>query len=105
MTGFRRKGVPITQFDPHPQGDRGLAEVCQYISFEGLRVALKEAQYYISYLKFDWLQEVSETALLTMLTDPSVVVGYQLIERVPGWPQMPMGPMTMGRRRRPIARG
>lgn len=41
-----------------------LADVCRYISFEGLRLALKEAQDYISYLKFDWLQKVSEDCAL-----------------------------------------
>lgn len=44
-----------------------LAEVCRYVSFEGLRLALKEAQGYISYLKFDWLQTVSESCVLEEL--------------------------------------
>ena len=41
-----------------------LADVCRYISFDGLREALTEAQTYISYLKFDWLQSVSESCEL-----------------------------------------
>jgi EVE domain len=41
-----------------------LAEVCRYISFEGLREALITVQNYITYLKFDWLQTVSESCAL-----------------------------------------
>jgi len=41
-----------------------LAEVCRYISFEGLREALVTAQDYIPYLKFDWLQAASESCAL-----------------------------------------
>jgi hypothetical protein len=37
-----------------------LVEVCRYISFEGFREALTNAQDYISFLKPTWLQEVSE---------------------------------------------
>jgi hypothetical protein len=38
-----------------------LVEVCRYISFEGLREALEAARDYVSYLKSDWLQTVSES--------------------------------------------
>jgi hypothetical protein len=38
-----------------------LVEVCRYISFEGLREALATVRDYISYLKPDWLQTVSES--------------------------------------------
>ena len=38
-----------------------LAQVCRYISFEGLRDALSAAQDYVTYLKFDWLQNISKT--------------------------------------------
>jgi len=41
-----------------------LVDVCRYISFEGLREALTAAQNYISYLKPDWLQTVSESCAL-----------------------------------------
>jgi hypothetical protein len=38
-----------------------LVDVCRYISFGRLHEALTEAQNYISFLKFDWLQAVSES--------------------------------------------
>jgi hypothetical protein len=38
-----------------------LVDVCRYISFERLREALAEAQNYVTYLKFDWIQAVSES--------------------------------------------
>lgn len=38
-----------------------LVDVCRYISFERLREALTEAQNYVTFLKFDWLQAVSES--------------------------------------------
>jgi hypothetical protein len=41
-----------------------LAEVCRYISFERLRDALKAAQDFVSFLKPDWLQSVSESCFL-----------------------------------------
>jgi hypothetical protein len=41
-----------------------LVDVCRYISFEGLREALTAARNYISYLKPDWLQTVSESCAL-----------------------------------------
>jgi hypothetical protein len=41
-----------------------LVDVCRYISFEGLRDALAAAQDYISYLKPDWLQSVSESCAI-----------------------------------------
>jgi hypothetical protein len=41
-----------------------LVDVCRYISFEGFREALAAAQNYISYLKSDWLQSVSESCAL-----------------------------------------
>jgi hypothetical protein len=41
-----------------------LVEVCRYISFEGLQEELTVARKLISYLKFDWLQEVSESCVL-----------------------------------------
>lgn len=41
-----------------------LAEVCRYISFEGLREALKTVQEFITFLKPDWLQSVSESCVL-----------------------------------------
>ena len=41
-----------------------LAEVCRYISFEGLREALKTVQDLITYLKPDWLQSISESCVL-----------------------------------------
>src|SRR5258707_14411058 len=41
-----------------------LAEVCRYIPFEGLREALKTVQDFITFLKPDWLQSVSESCAL-----------------------------------------
>ena len=38
-----------------------LVDVCRYISFERLREALAEAQNFVTFLKFDWLQAVSES--------------------------------------------
>jgi hypothetical protein len=38
-----------------------LVDVCRYISFDRLREALAEAQNYVTFLKFDWLQAVSES--------------------------------------------
>jgi len=38
-----------------------LVDVCRYISFEALREALTAAQDYVSFLKFAWLQKVSES--------------------------------------------
>jgi hypothetical protein len=37
-----------------------LAEVCRYIPFEGLRDTLKTVQDFITFLKPDWLQNISE---------------------------------------------
>jgi predicted RNA-binding protein len=44
-----------------------LVEVCRYISFEGLREALTAAHDYVSFLKPDWLQAVSESCALEEL--------------------------------------
>lgn len=41
-----------------------LVEVCRYISFEGFREALTAAHNYVSFLKADWLQAVSESCAL-----------------------------------------
>jgi len=41
-----------------------LVEVCRYIAFEGLRDALTSAHDYISFLKPDWLQKISESCAL-----------------------------------------
>ena len=41
-----------------------LVDVCRYISFEGLRDALTAAHDYISFLKPDWLQKISESCAL-----------------------------------------
>jgi hypothetical protein len=41
-----------------------LAEVCRYIPFEGLREALKTARDFVSFLKPDWLQNISESCAL-----------------------------------------
>jgi hypothetical protein len=41
-----------------------LVDVCRYISFEGFREALTAAHNYISFLKPDWLQAVSESCAL-----------------------------------------
>jgi hypothetical protein len=41
-----------------------LVDVCRYISFEGLREALTAAHDYISYLKPDWLQSISESCAI-----------------------------------------
>ncbi len=41
-----------------------LVEVCRYISFDGLREALAAAHDYVSFLKPDWLQAVSESCAL-----------------------------------------
>lgn len=41
-----------------------LVEVCRYISFEGLREALTAAHDYVTFLKPDWLQAVSESCAL-----------------------------------------
>jgi hypothetical protein len=41
-----------------------LAEVCRYIPFEGLREALRTVQDFITFLKPDWLQSVSESCAL-----------------------------------------
>jgi len=41
-----------------------LVEVCRYISFEGLREALTAAHDYVSFLKPEWLQSVSESCAL-----------------------------------------
>jgi hypothetical protein len=41
-----------------------LVEVCRYISFEGFRDALATVQNYVSFLKPDWLQAVSESCAL-----------------------------------------
>lgn len=38
-----------------------LADFCRYISFEGLREALAAAHNYVSFLKPEWLQTVSES--------------------------------------------
>ena len=38
-----------------------LVDVCRYISFEGLRDALTEAEEYVSHLKPTWLQTISES--------------------------------------------
>jgi hypothetical protein len=38
-----------------------LVDVCRYISFERLREALAEAKNFVTFLKFDWLQDVSES--------------------------------------------
>jgi hypothetical protein len=38
-----------------------LVDVCRYISFDALRGALTAAQEYVSFLKFAWLQKVSES--------------------------------------------
>jgi hypothetical protein len=38
--------------------------VCRYISFEGLREALKTVQNLITFLKPDWLQSISESCVL-----------------------------------------
>jgi hypothetical protein len=41
-----------------------LVEVCRYISFESFREALTSAHNYVSFLKADWLQAVSESCAL-----------------------------------------
>jgi hypothetical protein len=41
-----------------------LAEVCRYIPFEGFREALIAAQDFVSFLKPDWLQKISESCAL-----------------------------------------
>jgi hypothetical protein len=41
-----------------------LVEVCRYISFEGLREALTAAHNYVSFLKSDWLQDISESCAI-----------------------------------------
>jgi hypothetical protein len=41
-----------------------LAEVCRYIPFEGLREELKAAKKFVSFLKPDWLQDISESCAL-----------------------------------------
>jgi hypothetical protein len=38
-----------------------LVEVCRFISFENLQDSLKSAQHYIKYLKWDWLQTISDS--------------------------------------------
>lgn len=44
-----------------------LVEVCRYISFEGLREALTATHGYVSFLKPEWLQSVSESCALDEL--------------------------------------
>jgi hypothetical protein len=41
--------------------DPPVVDVCRYISFEGLREALEAAKDYISFMKPEWLQTVSES--------------------------------------------
>ena len=41
-----------------------LVEVCRYIPFEGFREALAAASSYVSYLKPEWLQSISESCAL-----------------------------------------
>jgi hypothetical protein len=41
-----------------------LVDVCRYISFEGLREALTAAHAYVTFLKPDWLQTISESCAL-----------------------------------------
>jgi hypothetical protein len=41
-----------------------LVGVCRYVSFERLREELEAAHEYVSFLKFDWLQTVSESCAL-----------------------------------------
>lgn len=44
-----------------------LVEVCRYISFEGFREALTAAQNFVTFLKADWLQNISESCALENL--------------------------------------
>jgi hypothetical protein len=56
----RRKVIKEVNRPTFARMNPPLAEICRYISFDGLRESIDGARSYIRYLKPDWLQEISE---------------------------------------------
>jgi hypothetical protein len=66
VAGEERRGKVIEQVNraTFSRMTPPLAEICRYISFEGLREALHENRNVIRFLKPDWLQAISESCEL-----------------------------------------